>query len=132
MRLPPGIGWPGYRPTFAPRPLGCSGRASAWRRNGLAASSWSATSPGWASCSRGGRRRSCSWEGWGGVNVTEPDMLSGASLEPPRREPLSPEGATPGGAPAVATGALALLRTMTGDAGAQFRPGQLEAIQAIV
>src|SRR5207302_1471521 len=32
----------------------------------------------------------------------------------------------------AAAGALALLRTMTGDAGAQFRPGQLETIQAIV
>jgi ATP-dependent DNA helicase RecQ len=67
-----------------------------------------------------------------GVDMTESDMLSGGSLELRGCEPLSPGGATPGGAPAVAAEALALLRTMTGDASAQFRPGQLEAIQAIV
>src|SRR5437016_157159 len=70
------------------------------------------------------------WDG--GVNIVESGMLSGASLEPLGCEPFSPEGATPGGTPTIAAGALALLRTMTGDAGAQFRPGQLEAIQAIV
>ena len=64
--------------------------------------------------------------------MTESDMLPGGSLELRGCEPLSPEGATLRETPAVAAGALALLRTMTGDVGAQFRPGQLEAIQAIV
>ncbi|MEA2505215.1 MAG: ATP-dependent helicase RecQ [Actinomycetota bacterium] len=64
--------------------------------------------------------------------MTESDMLSGGSLELRGCEPLPPEGGTLRETPAVAARALALLRTMTGDAGAQFRPGQLEAIQAIV
>src|SRR5437763_7364495 len=67
-----------------------------------------------------------------GVNMTESDTLSGASPEPPGCEPFPPDGVTPSDFPAIGAGTLALLRTMTGDAGAQFRPGQLEAIQAIV
>jgi hypothetical protein len=65
------------------------------------------------------------------VDMTESDMASSAGQEPPSREPLSPKGERQGITDPCG-GALALLRTMTGDAGSRFRSGQLEAIQAIV
>jgi ATP-dependent DNA helicase RecQ len=59
-------------------------------------------------------------------------MTSGTGQELPSREPFPPDGGTHKESPTLSAGALALLRDMTGDAGAQFRSGQLEAIQAIV
>src|SRR5260370_5367166 len=64
--------------------------------------------------------------------MAERNRTAGTGQELPSREPFPPEGGTHRESPTLSARALALLRDMTGDAGAQFRSGQLEAIQAIV